>query len=118
MPHLTLEYSGNLPVSAKVLLLNMNAALAASAHFKEIDIKSRAVRFDEFAVGTADGRAFVHAKLAILQGRTAEIKRQLSETLLVALQSAGNWPAGLDIQLCAEIQELESASYAKAHFQS
>ncbi|MFZ6656808.1 5-carboxymethyl-2-hydroxymuconate Delta-isomerase [Undibacterium sp. TJN19] len=119
MPHLTLEYTANLPIAAKELLLKINAALVASSHFQEVDIKSRALRFEDFAIGTADnGRAFVHAKLAILKGRTTEVKRALSESVLAVIQDAGAWPAGLDVQLCVEILELERETYAKAHFQS
>ncbi|MCH8619325.1 5-carboxymethyl-2-hydroxymuconate Delta-isomerase [Undibacterium sp. TS12] len=119
MPHLTLEYTGNLPLVAKDLLLAINKTLAESGHFQEADIKSRALRFDDFAVGIApDARAFVHAKLVILTGRSTEVKRQLAEAVLATIQNAGNWPADLDVQLCVEMQELERETYAKTHFQS
>ncbi|MFZ6768801.1 5-carboxymethyl-2-hydroxymuconate Delta-isomerase [Undibacterium sp. Di26W] len=117
MPHFTIEYSANLPIQARELLLDINTALVATNHFKEIDIKSRAIRFDTYVVGTANAeRAFLHAKLVILKGRTTEVKRDLSERVLTVINQAGPWPPGLDVQLCVEVQELERETYAKAHF--
>ncbi|MFZ6720945.1 5-carboxymethyl-2-hydroxymuconate Delta-isomerase [Undibacterium sp. Ji49W] len=117
MPHLTVEYSANLPIQTRELLLEINTALVATNHFKEIDIKSRAIRFDTYVIGTANAeRAFLHAKLVILTGRTIEVKRELSELVLAIISKHGPRPAGLDVQLCVEIQELERETYAKAHF--
>ncbi|WP_230975204.1 5-carboxymethyl-2-hydroxymuconate Delta-isomerase [Burkholderia stagnalis] len=116
MPHLTLEYSGNLDgFDARATLVALNEALAASGHFDELDIKSRASCFDTFAVGTAHApRAFAHAKLAILGGRSADVKRALSEQVLSVLAQCCRAPSGTHLQLCAEILEIERESYAKA----
>ncbi|TCW82694.1 5-carboxymethyl-2-hydroxymuconate isomerase [Burkholderia sp. SRS-46] len=116
MPHLTLEYSGNLDgFDARATLVALNAALAASGHFDELDIKSRAVCFDTCVVGTADApRAFAHAKLAILSGRSADAKRALSELVLSVLAQCCRAPSGTHLQLCAEMMEIERESYAKA----
>jgi 5-carboxymethyl-2-hydroxymuconate isomerase len=116
MPHLTIEYSDNLPqFDAQETLLALNTTLAASGQFEEVDIKSRAIRLDTFLVGTSPlDRAFVHAKLAILSGRSVETKQALSNRLLAALQAACAWPATLQVQLCVEVQEIERQSYAKA----
>lgn len=116
MPHLTIEYTDNLPqFDADQALLALNQALVASGQFEEeVDIKSRAVRLHAFLVGTAPiGRAFVHAKLAILSGRSIETKQALSKDLLGALHTVCVWPPGLYVQLCVEVQEIERASYAK-----
>jgi 5-carboxymethyl-2-hydroxymuconate isomerase len=115
MPHLTVEYSNNLSeFKAETALMALNQALVASGQFEEIDIKSRAVCFDAFLVGTSPkGRAFVHAKLAILTGRTIETKQALSSNLLAALKVVCAWPEELQVQLCVEVQEIERLSYAK-----
>jgi 5-carboxymethyl-2-hydroxymuconate isomerase len=115
MPHLTIEYSENLPqFDASNALMALNQALVASGQFEEIDIKSRAIRFSHFLVGTATAnRAFVHAKLAILSGRSIEVKQELSKSLLSTLNGVCDWPATLQVQLCAEVQEIERKSYAK-----
>ncbi|MGS0894886.1 5-carboxymethyl-2-hydroxymuconate Delta-isomerase [Burkholderia stagnalis] len=116
MPHLTLEYSANLDgFDAGATLRALNAVLAAGGHFDELDIKSRALRFDTFAVGTSPApRAFVHAKLAVLSGRSIDVKRDLAEQVLAELTRVVAAPSGTHLQLCAEIQELERESYAKA----
>lgn len=116
MPHLTLEYTPNLPAfDAKAVLWQLNASLVASGQFEEIDIKSRALALETFAVGSEAPlqRAFVHVRLALLSGRTQAVKRELSERLLSVLQVLQVWPADLHVQLCVEIQEIERESYAK-----
>lgn len=118
MPHLTIEYSNNLPqFNAETALAALNQALVASGQFEEIDIKSRAIQFDDFLVGTSPaGRAFVHAKLAILSGRTIETRQELANALLNALSGLCGlcgWPPQLQVQLCVDVQEIERASYAK-----
>ncbi len=115
MPHLTVEYTNNLPTfDAADALLALNRALVSSGHFEDIDIKSRAIQLDTHLVGLGQPcHGFVHAKLAILSGRSEDTKRALSETLLRALQDASQWPADTDVQLCVEVLEIERASYAK-----
>lgn len=116
MPHLTLEYTSNLPgFDPAVALKTLNQALAASGQFEELDIKSRATALASFAVGTAEvPRGFVHAKLYILSGRTPETKKALSHCTLQALRTVCPAPPGVHVQLCAEILDIDRDSYAKA----
>lgn len=82
MPHLHMEYTANLPqLNADVALIRLNNTLVGSGQFAaEFDIKSRAVKVETFKVGTAMGeRAFVHVKLALLSGRSPQIKKQLGQ---------------------------------------
>jgi len=116
MPHLHLEYTANLPeLKADIALLRLNNALVASGHLaSEPDIKSRALKFDTFRVGTGMGeRGFVYVKLALLGGRSPEIKKQLSDSLLAVLQDLCQWPPEVSVQLCVEITDLDRASYVK-----
>jgi 5-carboxymethyl-2-hydroxymuconate isomerase len=116
MPHLTIEYTDNLPqFNANEALEALNKTLVASGQFEEIDIKSRAIRISTFLVGTSpDDRAFVHVKLAILSGRSIQIKHELSESLLLVLKAMCEWPAKTHVQLCVEVQEIERESYSKS----
>ncbi|MFJ3370953.1 5-carboxymethyl-2-hydroxymuconate Delta-isomerase [Pseudomonas sp. NPDC086251] len=116
MPHVHMEYTHNLPgLNADVALIRINNTLVASGQFAaENDIKSRAVKVETFKVGTALGeRAFVHVKLALLSGRSAEIKKQLSESLLAVVQDLCEWPTGVEVQLAVEILDIDRESYAK-----
>ena len=117
MPHLHMEYTANLPeLNADMALIRLNNALVASGQFAaEFDIKSRAVKVETFKIGTAMGeRAFVHVKLALLSGRSAETKKQLSQSLLAVLQELCEWPAGVEVQLCVELLDIDRESYSKA----
>jgi 5-carboxymethyl-2-hydroxymuconate isomerase len=116
MPHLHMEYTPNLPaLDVGTALLRLNQTLMASGQFAaEFDIKSRAVQVGAFRVGTGLGeRAFVHVKLALLSGRSAEVKKQLSQSLLAVLQELCEWPADVEVQLCAEILDIDRESYTK-----
>ncbi|MNJ28326.1 5-carboxymethyl-2-hydroxymuconate Delta-isomerase [compost metagenome] len=118
MPHLNVEYSDNLrDLDVDRLLLRLNHALVGSGQFAdELDIKSRAAAFAGFRVGIAPTeRAFAHARLSILSGRSPEVKRQLSASLLEVLKEAIPARAGLDIQLCVEVLDIDRGSYAKVH---
>lgn len=116
MPHLHMEYTANLTdLNADVALMRLNNTLVASGQFAaEFDIKSRAVKVETFKVGTALAeRAFVHVKLALLSGRSAQIKQQLSENLLTVVQDLCEWPSDIEVQLCVEILDIDRDSYSK-----
>ena len=114
MPHLTIEFSSNLSAAiTPALLRTVNHALLGTGQFEEADIKSRALPFDCFAVGTKDSpRGFVAARLAILSGRSAEIKRDIANILLAPLETAidASHPA---TQISVEILDIDRDCYAK-----
>ncbi len=115
MPHLTLEYSANLTVfDDRAVLLKLNQALISAGYFGEGDIKSRALPFQVFMVGTQpEGRAFVHVKLAILSGRDAQARQEISQTLAVTLREFLPDVAGLTVAACVEVREMDRVGFAK-----
>ena len=115
MPHLTLEYTRNLKaLDPLVTLQRLNAALLASGQFAADDIKSRAIALDHWQVGvTGAEQAFAHVKIALLAGRTPEVRRALADAVLAALRPCCTAPAGIALQCCVETQEIDRASYAK-----
>lgn len=115
MPHLTVQYTGNLDgFDAYAALLDINRRLAASGVFaSEYDIKSRAMALPHHRVGTGDEpRAFVHAVLAIMPGRSEGTRRMLSETVLAGLAShmPGKHPS---TQICVEVIDIVAGGYSK-----
>lgn len=116
MPHLTLEYSRNLPAfNPADALLAINSAMLGTGLFSEADIKSRALVLDCFAVGvSAMPRAFAHVRIALLAGRSAGQRKEMAEAVLGALKSTTFSGNGLEIQLSVETLELDCTSYAKA----
>jgi 5-carboxymethyl-2-hydroxymuconate isomerase len=116
MPHLHLEYTANLTqLDTDKALLRLNHALVASGQFgAEFDIKSRSLKVDSFRVGTAmTARGFVAVRLALLSGRSAQVKKQLSESLLAVVQELGPWPEGVQVQLSVELLDIDRDSYSK-----
>lgn len=116
MPHVTLEYSANVqPLDVQKLLRTVNQAMIDTGEFESLDIKSRAVKQEEFLIGLADsGHAYIHVKVALLSGRSAETKLNISKQLLDVLHSQLLPIAGIRLQLCVEMQDIDRVAYSKA----
>lgn len=116
MPHLIVEYSRNLPGFPEAqALAELNQAVTASPEvLDEADLKSRFVLADSFEVGTAPAnRAFVHAQLRLLSGRTPEAKKDLAERIAGVLRRLAPRPAGVLVQLSVEVVDMDRGSYLK-----
>ena len=117
MPHLVLEYSANVPDAPdpRRILLDLHEALMSSALFERKDIKSRAVKHDVFAVADgAEDRAFVALSIAILDGRSDDVKTALSEAALeVLVRAFQKLVEGGRGAISVEIRDLHRASYRR-----
>ena len=116
MPHLTIEYSANLPHYPEAETLTaVNAALCAHPEVQdEADLKTRFVVADSFEIGTAPAhRAFVHAQLRLLAGRTPAAKKDLSERIAAVLRERTPHPPGMLVQLSVEVVDMDRGSYVK-----
>jgi 5-carboxymethyl-2-hydroxymuconate isomerase len=115
MPHLKLEYTSNLDnLDVNRCLLELNKVLIDSGEFEELDIKSRAARFDHYLVGgSPEQRAYAHLTLSMLSGRTVETKRALSNKLLECLQQICPSDPAVHLQFTVEILDIDRESYAK-----
>lgn len=116
MPHLTIEYSANLPHYPEAeTLAALNAALCAHPEVQdEADLKSRFIVADSYEIGTAPAqRAFVHAQLRLLAGRSPEAKKELSARIADVLRERTPRPQGVMVQLSVEVVDMDRGSYAK-----
>ena len=116
MPHLIVEYSQNLAGFPEAqALTELNQAVTSSPEvLDEADLKSRFVLVDSFEVGTAPAnRAFVHAQLRLLAGRTPEAKKELSDLIAAVLRERTPRPQGVMVQLSVEIVDMDRPSYVK-----
>jgi 5-carboxymethyl-2-hydroxymuconate isomerase len=116
MPHLIVEYSSNLAGFPKAEVLQaLNQAVAGSPEIQdESDLKTRLVALDNFEIGTAStSRAFVHAQLRLLSGRTPEAKKDLGERIAKVLRRLTPQPAGVMVQLSVEMVDMDRPSYVK-----
>ena len=117
MPHCILEYSSNLPETPdpKAVLTDVNTALDGTGLFALADIKSRAVRHDDFVIG--DGKAdrtFVTLNVQILEGRDEPTREMIAERMLDVLRR--HFPRCLETTLCSltvQISGIDRASYRK-----
>lgn len=114
MPHITLEYSANLPPGdLDRLFAALHDALADLGVALD-DCKSRAYRCDAYRVGSGGlARAFAHATLAVLDRRPPEFQREAGERLLRILEQAFANP-GLDCDVTLEVRPMRTDGYFKA----
>ncbi len=116
MPHLTIEYSANLPHYPEAETLTaLNTALCSHPQVQdETDMKTRFIVADSLAIGTAPAnRAFVHAQLRVLAGRTPEAKKELSELIASVLRQHTPKPQGVTVYLSVEVVDMDRPSYVK-----
>ena len=117
MPHLTVEYSANLPHYPEAETLTaLNATLCAHPEVQdEADLKTRFIVADSFEIGTAPAqRGFVHAQLRVLAGRTPQAKKELSDAIAAVLRERTPRPPGMAIFLSVEVVDMDRGSYVKA----
>ena len=118
MPHLILEYSGNLTAfDAPEALRALNHVVAATGIVGDLlELKARAMRLDDFYVGTEaeqDGKqGFVHLTLLLLEGRTDSVKRELTQQLLSCLEQCP-YPPNLRLQLSIELRDMAPSYFGK-----
>lgn len=116
MPHLTIEYSNNLPDFPEAqALAALNASLTTSPEIlDEADLKTRFVRTGNFEIGTAPAhRAFIHAQLRLLAGRGPEAKKDLAGRIADVLRPLSPRPEGVLVQLSVEVIDMDRPSYVK-----
>ncbi|MDF1484666.1 5-carboxymethyl-2-hydroxymuconate Delta-isomerase [Ramlibacter sp. H39-3-26] len=116
MPHLTIEYSANLAALADTpVLRELNAAVTSSPEVpNEAGLKTRLVPMAGFQVGTStEPRAFIHAQLRLLAGRSPEAKRDLAGRVAGVLRRLAPRPAGVLVQLSVEVADMDRDSYVQ-----
>ncbi|QKH38019.1 fumarylacetoacetate hydrolase family protein [Achromobacter pestifer] len=90
MPHIWIEYSGNLTLDTQALMRTVqDAAVGDGSLFPLAGARTRALRVDDCLI--VDGHpdnAFVHVVLRIGHGRNAEQKAALGERVFQALSAA------------------------------
>jgi len=119
MPHLFFEYTDNLDIDTQATLLRLNTALVGTGHFDENAIKARAIKLGDYLVGTQPGakRAFLHMRLTILSGRTPEVKKEVADLLVQTVQQEQTWPPGMQVQVTAEVLDMQRELYGKLMLQ-
>jgi 5-carboxymethyl-2-hydroxymuconate isomerase len=114
MPHLTLEYTTNLPmdIASRDLLGGLHGILVDVAGIDRRNCKSRAIGLGTFLSGDDPGGAYVHLDVQILEGRSEAVKAELGRQILLALCDAYQ-TSDRDIQITVEIRDIRRAGYFK-----
>ena len=90
MPHLRLEYSGNIEIARddlNVLFSRLHEVLVNKADADLFRCQGRAICCENFCVGDGDkNRAFVYLQVLLLEGRTANQLQETGSELLKTLQ--------------------------------
>ena len=116
MPHLVLEYSSDLePLPGfRQVFGQLHAILVDVAGARIANVKSRAVPVEAF-VGDGDPRrAFAHLEVRLMEGRSTEVKAEVSSSCLEVLVAAfADASTNRDLQVTVHAADLEHATYAK-----
>jgi len=116
MPHLYIEYTNNLHGIREEALMNaINQAVCSHPTIAdEADVKARIAKLSNYCIGlNSQGRAFAHVELRLVAGRTAQVKKELSDRIAAALQAQIPPQIPLDVQLSVEIVDMDKPSYFK-----
>jgi 5-carboxymethyl-2-hydroxymuconate isomerase len=115
MPHLFIDYSDNLPLDEAALMVQLNTAVCAHPTVAvEHDLKTRTTRQSSYRIGRhPEQRAYVHAELRLLAGRSDAVKKALSDAIAAVLRECTPHPPGMLVQLSVEIADMDRGSYYK-----
>lgn len=115
MPHVVLEYSGNVRESADFedLLKELHSALSEVGGFRVQDFKSRVVRMGSYFIG--DGsyeQAFVNLDIRTFAGKTDDLKKRICQEALRLLSR--HFQRSMNETFCdisVQITELDRKSF-------
>ena len=117
MPHLTIEYTDNLAttLNTQALLGELINALVETGTVEANTVMARTISLTDWRVGDGESRhAFVHVKLAALDRRPPEFKKQVLALFSPILKTAFDRARhGYDCQVCVEIQDIRTEFYDK-----
>ena len=116
MPHVRIEYSGNLGTSfsAQTFARRVHEHLVQEAGAELASCKTRLIELQYFVIGDGSERnAMIHVDMRILGGRTEAQKTALGEAVLSSLKAAIEDGDQFDFQLSVEVRELDRDHYRK-----
>lgn len=116
MPQITVDYSAELDdtFDRSGFAGALHPLIAETVTTKIAACKTRFRRVDETVVADAPGgEAIVHIDIALLAGRTPEVRAQLTESVVELLAAYIRPAEGLNLNLSAETRDLDP-SYRKS----
>ncbi len=119
MPHLILECSQKIrdELSFADFFKTMHETIGKVASTKVGNCKARVLSYEEYYLGEKEKGegGFLHLQIRILEGRSAAVKKEMSEKALSLLQNLCEEKKQnmKNIQITVEIQDIDRSSYAK-----
>jgi 5-carboxymethyl-2-hydroxymuconate isomerase len=121
MPHLLLEYTGNIQakINFKVLFSTLHTLLFDVAKAEIPACKSRATRLEDYFVGDGNSNnSFAHLDIMLMAGRTPEAKKQLGEKALAILRDFFQESAKeRNLQITVKVTDMPAEFYFKTSTQ-
>jgi 5-carboxymethyl-2-hydroxymuconate isomerase len=116
MPHITVEYSASLAdaFDRTGFAKDTHEAIVEIAGGRAGGCKTRFIRLDETYI--ADGSphyAMIHVQLAILSGRTEEVKSRLNEAVLALVRERTAPMPQFEVQMSVDLRDLERETYTR-----
>ena len=113
MPHIIIEYSGNLTgLNVTNLIHDCHHALNGRHNVTTDRVKTRAMKLDDFLVGVHGEKGqMMHITLRLMAGRTVEGRQELAKILYDTAKAhmpADKYP---NAALTVEIVELDKETY-------
>jgi 5-carboxymethyl-2-hydroxymuconate isomerase len=116
MPHIVFEYTSDLSPLPDMgdVFKRVHSILDEVAQAKIGNSKSRAIPVDSY-VGDGDAmNAFVHLDIRLMEGRSVEVKEEISNRCLAVLAEAlEDSGARRNLQITVSVSDLERATYTK-----
>jgi len=117
MPHLTLEYTANIPApkDPAQIMKAMHEVLHEVGGVKIENCKSRIKAADPFFISRGEeSAAFLHLDVRLIEGRTNELKQEIGDGLLDILkQEYKKEMQTRDLQITVEIRDIKRHEYFK-----
>jgi 5-carboxymethyl-2-hydroxymuconate isomerase len=117
MPHLTLEYTANVAPATDLrrLFSRLHHVLAGVGGISIANFKSRAIRLDDYHVGDGSAEnAFVHLEIRLLEGRAAELKRDIGrQSLRLLHEHFAPAAEALALQITVDFRDIAPQTYLK-----
>ncbi|MCP4186342.1 MAG: 5-carboxymethyl-2-hydroxymuconate Delta-isomerase [Gammaproteobacteria bacterium] len=117
MPNILLEFTPNVldPVDFKELFYEIHKILHEQGGIKLDSCKSRVSAVEHYHIGDGHpSNAFVQLTIALIAGRSAEVKQRIGNTCLAQLKlSYAKSMARLDLQITVEIVDIKPEEYFK-----
>ena len=117
MPHIIVEYSGNLDGAVDVpgLLNALHQAMIDTGVAETAAIRTRAIRLEHFCIADRDPKnGFLHITVRMREGRPKEAYQKVADALMAAAETSLERAfASHPLQLAVEIQEMNQLTLRK-----